>query len=99
MTSPAAFRIGLNGGIPQGAAVLKLGGRMVSVDVLLTEVGRLAVPVARIDFYALPVQKVDDFVSVPPALISFADAQTISVALSQQILRGTVGQYDWRKSS
>jgi hypothetical protein len=71
---------------------------MISVDLLLTEPGRLTVPVARIDFYALPVQKVDDFVSVPPAVISFADAQAISIALSRQILRGTVGQYEWRKT-
>jgi hypothetical protein len=71
---------------------------MISIDLLLTEPGRLTVPVARIDFYALPVQSVDDFVSIPPATISFADAQAISIALSRQILRGTVGQYEWRLS-
>jgi len=72
---------------------------MVSVDLLLTEPGRLTVPVARIDFYALPVQKVDDFVSVPPAVISFAVTQAISVALSHQVVQGRVGRYEWRKSS
>jgi hypothetical protein len=71
---------------------------MVSVDLLLTEVGRLAVPVARIDFYALPVEKIDDFVSIPLGVISFADAHAVSLALSRQILRGKVGQYDWRVS-
>jgi hypothetical protein len=72
---------------------------MVSVDLLLTEPGRLTVPVARIDFYALPVQKVDDFVSVPPAVISFDDAQAVSAALSRQADQGRVGRYEWRKSS
>ena len=56
---------------------------MVSVDLLLTEPGRLTMPVARIDFYALPVQMVDDFVSIPPAIISFAEEQAISVALTK----------------
>jgi hypothetical protein len=72
---------------------------MVSVDLLLTEPGRLTVPVARIDFYALPVQKADHFVSIPPAFISFADAQAISVALSRQVVHGKAGRYEWRKSS
>ena len=71
---------------------------MVSVKLLLTEPGRLTVPVARLDFYALPIQRVDDFVSIPPAVISFADVQAISVALSHHILRGEVGQYEWRVS-
>ena len=72
---------------------------MVSVDLLITEPGRLATPVGRIDFYALPVQKVEDFVSVPPAVISFADAETISIALSRQVIQGRVSRYEWRKSS
>jgi len=72
---------------------------MVSVDLRLTEPGRLTVPVARIDFYALPVQKVDDFVSTPPAVISFEDAQAVSVALSRQVSHGKIGRYEWRKSS
>jgi hypothetical protein len=72
---------------------------MVSVDLLLTEPGRLTVPVARIDFYALPVQKVDDLVSIPPAVISFIDAQAISLALSRQVVLGRVGRYEWRKRS
>jgi hypothetical protein len=54
-------------------------GIMVSVDRLLTEPGRLTVRVARIDFYALPVQKVDDFVSIAPAAISFADVASVGV--------------------
>ena len=72
---------------------------MVSVDLLLTEPGRLAVPAARIDFYALPVQKADEFVSIPPAVISFADAQAISVEVSRQAVRGKVGRYDWTSSN
>ena len=71
---------------------------MVSVDLLLSEPGRLTVPVARIDFYALPVQKVDDFVSKPPAVLSFADTQAISVALCRHIMRGKLRQYEWRVS-
>ena len=72
---------------------------MVSVDLLITEPGRLATPVGRIDFYAVPVQKEGDFVSVPPAILSFAQAEAISVQLAQQATQGKVGRYQWRKSS
>ena len=72
---------------------------MVSVYLLRTESGSLTTPVARIDFYTLPIQKVDDFVSIPPAVISFTEAQIISVALSRQVVQGRVGRYEWRKSS
>jgi hypothetical protein len=70
---------------------------MVSVELLISEPGRLVTPVGRIDFYALPVQKEEDFVIVPPAMISLSQAQTISVELAQQALQGRVGRYDWRK--
>jgi hypothetical protein len=66
---------------------------MTSVDVPLTEPGRLTIPVGRIDFYALPIQKEDDFVAVPPGIISFAEAQAVSAKLSQQAVRGRVGRY------
>jgi len=72
---------------------------MTSVDLLLTEPGRLTMPVGRIDFYALPVQKEDDFVTVPPAIVSFAEAQAVSVELYQDVAHGRVGRYEWRKSS
>jgi hypothetical protein len=72
---------------------------MISIELLRTEPGRLTTPVGRIDFYALPVQKEDDFVSVPPAILSFADAHAISVELSQQAVRGRVGRYEWRKTN
>jgi hypothetical protein len=34
-------------------------------------VDRLTTPVGRVEFYALPVQEADDYVSVPPTMISF----------------------------
>jgi hypothetical protein len=73
------------------------GLTMVGVDLLITEPGRLATPVGRIDFYALPVQKEDDYVSVPPAIISFAQARAISIELAQQAVQGRVGRYEWRR--
>jgi len=72
---------------------------MTSVELLATEIGRLTMPVGRIDFYRLPVQKQDDFACVPPKIVSFADVQKISVELSQLGVQGKVGRYRWRKSS
>jgi hypothetical protein len=71
---------------------------MVSVELLITEPGRLATPVGRIDFYAVPVQTESDFLSVPPAIISFAQAKAISVDLAQQTVQGRIGRYEWRKT-
>jgi hypothetical protein len=71
---------------------------MTSVDLLTTEPGRLTTPVGRIDFYAIPIQKGDDFSCTPPNIVSFADAQAVSVELSRQT-QGKVGRYEWRKSS
>jgi hypothetical protein len=59
----------------------------------------LATPVARIDFYAVSVQKEDDYVSVPPAILSFAQAQAVSVELAQKVVQGRVGRYEWRKTN
>lgn len=70
---------------------------MTSVELLLTEPGRLKSAVGRIDFYALPVQKTDDFVTFPPAIVSFDEARAVSVGLSQQAVQGRIGRYDWRK--
>jgi hypothetical protein len=71
---------------------------MVSVDLLITEPGRLATPVGRVDFYALPIRKADDYVSVPPTILSYAQAEAISVELAHQATQGKVGRYEWRKS-
>ena len=72
---------------------------MTSVDLLTTEIGRLTTQVGRIDFYAVPIQKSDDFTTVPPAIVSFDEAYAISVELSQQTAQGRIGRYEWRKSS
>ena len=72
---------------------------MTSVELLVTEIGRLTTQVGRIDLYALPVQKEDDFSCVPRNIASFAEAQAISVELSRGSVRGKVGRYGWRKSS
>ena len=56
-------------------------------------------PVGRIDFYTLPVQKEDDFVSIPTAIVSFAEVQAVSVELSRHAVQGRIGRYDWRKSN
>jgi len=72
---------------------------MTSVELLVTEVGRLTTQVGRIDFYALPVQKADEFICVPPNIVSFAEAQAISVELAQGSVQGKVGRFGWRKSS
>jgi hypothetical protein len=71
---------------------------MVSVDLLITEPGRLATPVGRVDFYALPVQKEGDFSCTPSNIVSFADAQTISNELTRQVVKGKTGRYEWRKT-
>jgi hypothetical protein len=67
---------------------------MTSVDLPLTELGRLTTPVGRIDFYVLPVQKEGDFVAVPPAIISFAQAEAISVELAHGAVQGRIGRYE-----
>lgn len=72
---------------------------MVSIDLLLTEPGRLATPVGRIDFYTLPVQKEDDYVMVPPGIVSCAEVQAVSVDLSRHAIQGRIRRYDWRRSS
>jgi hypothetical protein len=72
---------------------------MTSVDLLLTEAGRLTTEVGRLDFYAVPVQKEDDFTSAPRNILSLADARTISVDLAHQVVAGRVGRYKWRKST
>ncbi len=72
---------------------------MISVDLLVTEVGRLTTQVGRIDFYAVPVQKEDDYMCVPRNIVSFADAQAIALELSRLNVQGIVGRYEWRKSS
>jgi hypothetical protein len=71
---------------------------MTSVDLLITEPGRLMTPVGRIDFYALPIQKDDDFTCTPSNIVSFADAQAVSIELAQQAVKGSVGRYTWRKN-
>jgi hypothetical protein len=72
---------------------------MLSVELLMTEFGRLTVPVGRIDFYRLPVQTSNDFICEPADIVSFDDAQTISVQLFRQCFRGKVDRYQWRKSN
>jgi hypothetical protein len=72
---------------------------MTSVYLLITKLGRLTTPVGRIDFYALPLRNEHDFVTVPSAIVSFAEAQTVSVELSRQAVQGRVGRYDWRKTT
>ena len=71
---------------------------MTSVDVLLTEPGRGTRPAGWIDFYVLPLLGENQFVCTPPAIVSFAEARAISVDLSQDVHRGSVGRYTWRKS-
>lgn len=72
---------------------------MTSVHLLTTEPGRLITAVGRIDFYALPIQKQDDFVSTPRGIVSFEEAQGISVELSQGTVLGKIGAYVWRRTS
>jgi hypothetical protein len=72
---------------------------MISVDLLITEPGRLMIPVGRIDFYVLPIQKEDQFSCNPSNIVSFAEAQTVSVDLARQAVKGNVGRYKWRKTS
>jgi hypothetical protein len=72
---------------------------MISVDLLVTEIGRLTTKVGRIDFYKLPVQNQGDFLSVPTNIASLEMAQAISLELARQVVRGKVGRYEWRKHS
>jgi hypothetical protein len=50
---------------------------MTTVDLLRTEPGRLTTEVGRLDFFALPVQREDDFFCAPRNIVSFADARRI----------------------
>jgi hypothetical protein len=59
----------------------------------------LATEFGRLDFYALPVQKEDDFLCTPRNMLPLADARTISIDLAHQVERGKVGRYKWRKST
>lgn len=70
---------------------------MTSVNLLTTKPDQVTTPVGRIDFYALPIQKQDDFLCTPPGIISFDEAQTIAVELYQQVAQGRVGRYEWRR--
>ena len=72
---------------------------MTSVDLFTTEPGRLATPVGRVDFYALPIQKEGDFACTPPNIVAYTDAQAISIDLTRQALRGRIGRYEWRKTN
>jgi hypothetical protein len=72
---------------------------MTTIELLLTEPGSLTFKVGRIDFYALPIQKEDGFVSVPLAIVSFAEAQAVSVELSRSSVLGKIGPYVWRKTN
>ena len=74
------------------------GWPTVSVDLLLTESGGVRTPVGWIDFYVLPSRKDSDAVCTPPSIVSFAEAQAISIELSQDVAQGRVGRYEWRKS-
>ena len=71
---------------------------MTSVDLLSTQVGRLTIQVGRIDFYAVPIQKEGDYVTVPPGVVSFDEARAVSLELSRQITQGRIGRYEWRKT-
>ena len=70
---------------------------MSSVDLFETQIGRLTMPVGRIDFYMLPVQKEDDYRIVPPGMVSFADVHAVSIELFHNGVQGRVGRYEWRK--
>jgi len=72
---------------------------MTSVHLLTTEFGRLKTEVGRIDFYAVPVQKEDDCVCIPPNIVPFADARKLSLDLARQALKGTIGRYEWRANA
>jgi hypothetical protein len=76
----------------------KQGVTMASVELLLTESGSERRRVGWIDFYVLPARNENDFVCTPSAIVSFAEAQAISVELSQDVGQGRVGPYEWRKT-
>jgi hypothetical protein len=70
---------------------------MTSVELLETQIGRLTVPVGRIDFRVLPVKKENDFEAVPSSIVSFAEAHAISIELLRNSVQGSVGWYQWRE--
>lgn len=72
---------------------------MTSVELFLTEIGRLTTQVGRIIFYSLPAQKEADFACIPRNIVSVAEAQAISLELCQGSVHGKVSRYTWRKSS
>ena len=72
---------------------------MTSIELFVTELGRLTTQVGRVDFYAMPVQKQGDFTSVPRDIISLAEAQAISAAISRGVIQGKVRRYAWRKTN
>ncbi|HLJ95877.1 MAG TPA: hypothetical protein VKU02_22060 [Gemmataceae bacterium] len=72
---------------------------MISVELLITEIGRLTMQVGRVDFYTLPVQHEDDFATVPRNILSLDEARAIALELGQGSHEGKVGRYEWRKSS
>ena len=74
------------------------GITMASVELLLTEPGRERTRVGWIDFYVLPARSENDLVCTPSGIVSFAEAQAISVELSQDVAHGRVGRYEWRRS-
>ncbi len=73
---------------------------MTTVVLLITEPGRLTTEVGRIAFYGVPVQKEDDFHCTPRNIVSFRDAQAISLQLAESppVVQGRVGRYEWRAS-
>ncbi len=63
---------------------------MTSVNLMITEPGRLATEVAWLDFYAVPIRQEYDFACVPRNAVSFADARKVSVDLAHR-----VGRQNW----
>jgi hypothetical protein len=76
---------------------LTVGCPVISVRLLITEVGRLTTEVAQIVFYAVPIQREGDFHCIPPNLLSFLNAKAISNELAESKIKGRIGRYEWRK--
>ncbi len=72
---------------------------MISVELFITEIGRLTTQVGRVDFYTLPLQREDDFATVPRNILSLGEAQAIALELGRGSHQGKVGRYEWRKSN
>jgi hypothetical protein len=71
---------------------------MITVTLLRTEFGRLAMEAGNVEFYAVPVQEQDDFQCRPPYVISLEEAKTISAEVARQRIQGRIGWYEWRKN-